>query len=336
VDRIKEIFKKAVVMDAHSDILNDIIARRKKGQSNLMVNRHIPLLEKGGVNALIFAVYVEARYKPEKELKRAIQLIDTFFVEMKESHGEFVLCLKADDFIKAKKEGKIGILLGLEGGEPLGTDFSVLRLFYKIGVRYIGLTWNQRNQIADGASETRTNSGLTNYGIKLVKELNKLGILIDLSHISESSFRDVLKITKSPVIVSHTCCYSLCPHERNLKDYQIKAIAKNEGVIGVTTYPALIDKDSPCLDKLLDHIDHIVKLVGINHVGFGADFSDVIDWGIEEVGPSFDTQPKTKGLEGVTELPNLIKGLVERGYSDKEIVAILGGNFLRVFKEVIL
>lgn len=344
-DKVQDIMDKSIVIDGHSDMLNDVIAKRDQGKTNIIASTHLDNLQKGGCDGQIFAIYVEALYKPDMALKRAIRLMDSFFLEVEESQGEIMPCYTAKDFKKAKKQKKFAGLLGMEGGEPVASDvvwpsnkppdMSRLRMFYKCGLRHIGFTWQQRNQIADGVGETKANGGLTNFGVELVKEMNALGMIIDLAHIAEKSYFDVLEITKDPVIVSHTNCKAVHDFERCITDEQIHALAENNGVMGVCFYPAIVDETSPGVEKVLDHVDHAVDLVGADYVGWGADFADYIQWSADEVGPDIDEKPKTTGLKDVTELPNFVQGLLERGYSDQEIKKILGGNYLRVFETVL-
>jgi membrane dipeptidase len=344
-DRVYDILEKAIVIDGHSDMLNDVIAKRDQGETNVIVSRHLENLKKGGCTGQIFAMYVEALYKPDMALKRAIRLMDSFFLEVEESEGKIMPCYTAEDFVTAKKNGKFAGLLGMEGGEPVASDvvwpsnkppdMSRLHMFYACGVRHIGFTWQQRNQIADGVGETRANGGLTNFGVELVKEMNTLGMVIDLAHIAEKSYFDVLEITKDPVIVSHTNCKAVYDFERCISDEQIHALAENNGVMGVCFYPAIVDEKAPDIEKVLDHVDHAVHLVGADYVGWGADFADYIQWSADEVGPGIDEKPKTSRLQDVTDLPNFVQGLIDRGYSDQEIKKILGGNYLRVFENVL-
>jgi membrane dipeptidase len=228
-----------------------------------------------------------------------------------------------DDIYRAVKDHKIGALLSLEGGEPLSGDLGVLRMLYKLGVRSVTLTWNQRNDIADGVGERRTKGGLTSFGVQVVEEMNRLGMLIDASHMSDEGFYDLISATKRPIVASHSNCRSLCDHPRNLTDDQIKAIATNGGVIGMVFSPDFIDKekDKQSVDRLLDHVDHITDIVGVEHIGIGSDFD------------GFPGIPK--GLEDVTKMPNITKGLVARGYSERDVRKILGENYLEVFKKTI-
>lgn len=339
-DYAKELLEESFVFDAHSDMLNDVVQKIEKGERNVIEKRHLPRLRMGGLEGQIFSIFVEVRYRPEKTLKRALQLLDAMHSELEESNS-IMLCLKGNDFSKARKEKKFGALLGMEGIEPIETtsleeSLALLRLFYRLGVRCVGLTWQLRNMAADGAEEERTKGGLSRFGIELVKEMEKMGIVIDLAHIAESSFYSLLETVQRPVICSHACCRALCDRSRNLTDEQIKALAEKSGVVGVMTFPTMVDDKDPSVEKVLDHIEHIVNLVGIDHVGFGADFSDYIEWSPLEAGEEyFKKRPTTKGLEDVTKLPNLVKGMINRGYSKQEVKKFLGGNFLRVFKNVL-
>jgi membrane dipeptidase len=344
-DHVKSIMEKAIVIDGHSDMLNDVIAKRDQGETGVIATRHLKRLDQGGCNGQIFAIYVEALYKPDMALKRAIRLADSLFLEIEEAQGKIRLCYTADDFVKAKKEGSHAALLGMEGAEPVASDvvwpskkppdMSRLHFFYRSGLRHVGFTWQQRNQVADGVGEAQANGGLTNFGGELVKEMNNLGMVIDLAHMVEKSYFDVMDITKDPVIVSHTNCKAVYDFERCISDEQIHALAENSGVMGVCFYPAIVDENAPSLERVLDHVDHAVNLVGVDHVGWGADFADYIQWSADEVGPGVEEKPKTKGLEDVTKLPNFVNGLLDRGYSDQDITKILGGNYLRVFKRVL-
>jgi membrane dipeptidase len=343
-DDLKDILDGSLVFDAHSDMLNDVVQKREQGQRNVIQTRHMPRLRAGGLTGQIFAIFVEIRFRPEKTLKRALQLLDCMHSELKES-DTIRLCLNADDFAAARSEGKFAGLLGMEGVEPLeahtdGRSFeeslTLLRLFHRLGVRCVGLTWQLRNMAADGAAEERTNGGLSRFGVELVKEIERMHILVDVAHLSQASFHDLLDIAEKPVICSHAACRALCDRPRNLTDEQIKELAAKDGVIGVMAFPTNVDDKDPSVEKVLDHVEHIVDLVGIDHVGFGADFADYIEWSPSEAGDDYvNTRPSTRGLEDVTKMPNLAMGLLSRGYSKNDLRKFLGENFLRVFERVL-
>ncbi|MGI5835468.1 MAG: dipeptidase, partial [Chloroflexota bacterium] len=215
------------------------------------------------------------------------------------------------------------LVLSMEGAEGLDGDLGALRVFHRLGLRSLGLTWNWRNEAADGVFETRTCGGLTQFGIDLVGECNRLGILVDMAHLAPAGVRDVLEVSEAPVVVTHANCHALWPHFRNLTDSQLEAIAAKGGVVGATAVPAFLgQEESRCpLDPLLDHIDHMVKVMGEDAVGIGLDLDGVGDNRVE-------------GLEDASKMPNLTVGLAERGYSESTIRKILGENFLRVFRQV--
>ena len=280
-------------------------------------------MKEGGINIQFFAVFIEDIYKPDRSLKRTLQLIDCFYREIENNQNDISLVTNYNQIKKVNRAGKIAAILSIEGGEALEGDLGVLRVLYRLGVRLLTLTWNQRNQIADGISESRTGSGLTEFGIKVIDKMNDLGMLIDVSHLSETGFWDVIKRSKAPIVASHSNCYALCPHLRNLKDEQIKALADKGGVIGITFVPNFLtqEKRKTTVEDVVKHIDYLVEKAGIDCVGLGSDFDG--------------TDGLPLGLEGVDKIPNITEGLLDRGYKEREIEKILGGNFLRVFEEVV-
>jgi len=327
--------RSAVVLDAHSDLFNDIVERRAHGQTRVLQERHLPQLREGGVDVLVCAVYVEARFKPDRALPRALQILDAIHCELEETPDSLRLCLNTADIQAAQAAGQLAVLISLEGAEPLGNDFGVLRLMHRLGLRWVGLTWNQRNQVADGIGERRTRGRLTEYGLALVRELNRSRMLIDLAHIAEEAFYDVIEASDQPVVFSHGNCAAVCEHDRNLTDAQLEALAFRGGVLGITFHPPLVSASRPCLEEVARHIDHAIRIMGIDHVGIGADFSDFIVWDPAEVGTGFEEQPKTENLQGVSDLPKLLEALLARGYTPDQTAGLLGANFMRVIKEVI-
>ena len=330
---ILQLHKRATVVDAHIDTLLDIMVpparpmkfptprnfaeRSDKGHVDL------PRLSESGVDLQVFAAYIQPEYKIERALHRVMQLADRFYQMLDAHKDKMALFTKVSDVYEAERTEKIAAMLSIEGGEAVEADLGILRMLHKLGVRAITLTWNERNQIADGAAEGRTKGGLTNFGVELVGEMNKLGMVVDVSHLSDTGFFDVIQTTKSPIVASHSNCRALCNHRRNLTDEMIKLLADNGGVMGMNFAPAFVDekKDNASLERVLDHVDHIVKVVGADYVGLGSDFD-----GIEST---------PKGLEDVTKMPYFTEGLMKRGYKEDDIVKILGGNLLRVFKKVI-
>jgi membrane dipeptidase len=319
----KEIHQETIVFDGHCDTVLEIMNHGRSLEKKAITGHlDIPRMKEGGVNVQFFAVFIEDIYKPNSSLKRTLQLIDCIYREIEKNQNDISLVLNYKQIKEVTAAGKIAAILSIEGGEALEGDLGVLRMLYKLGVRLLTLTWNQRNQIADGVGESRTGSSLTEFGLQVIDEMNKLGMLIDVSHLSESCFWDVVKRSKFPIVASHSNCYSLCPHLRNLKDEQIKTIAEKGGIIGVTFVPDFLTnkKREATIKDLAGHIDYLVKIVGIDYVGLGSDFDG--------------TKVLPLGLEGVDKVPNITEELLNRGYKKEEIKKILGENWLRVFKKV--
>lgn len=304
-----------LIVDAHCDVLSAPTADgldHKKGQFDLS------RMKKGGVAVQFFAVFTASGYKG-RELEGALEQIDKYYGALAEV-SDLVGVSTYSQLDQCLKTGKRAAVLAVEGGEVLYQSLSILRVLYRLGVRCLTLTWNNRNQLADGVGEKSSRGGLSDFGLQVVKEMNELGMLIDVSHLSERGFWDVLATTKVPVIASHSNTRAVCNHPRNLSDEQIKALAQNGGVVGLTFVPAFVDPDNPCLERLLDHLDHVTNLVGVDHVGFGSDFE-----GVEKTIAGMDDVSKYEGLKDV---------LLNRGYREADVEKILGSNLLRVLRQV--
>lgn len=310
-----------MVVDGHCDTLLDLADGKRSfaGGAN-QGHLDLPRLKEGGVGLQFFAAFIGSEYKPERSLKRGMHLVNTFH-RMIESHPELTPVTCKGDLRKLKAGEAIGALLAIEGGEALAGSLEILELYYRLGLRSLTLTWNQRNELADGVGEGPQAGGLTKFGRLVIKEMNRLGILIDVSHLSDAGFWDVIALSKQPVIASHSNCRVICPHRRNLNDEQIKALAQAGGVMGVTLAGDFIDEKEPSLSRLIDHIEHVVDLVGIDHVGIGSDFDGV------------DVLPAE--LPDASAYPRLIDALARRGFTEMQIQAILGGNFLRILEQVL-
>lgn len=313
----------ATVVDGHVDSILDVLAgKRRLVQRSQHGHVDFPRLREGGVDVQVFAHYVEPEHKPERALRRVLVQLDAFFREAEESGGQVVVVRGRRELDRALAEGRLAAVVGIEGGEVLQGSLEVLRMLFRLGVRLLGLTWNQRNDLADGAGEARANGGLTRLGVQVVREMNRLGMVVDVSHLAERSFWDVLEVSEHPVVASHSCARALCDHPRNLSDRQLRALAEQGGVMGINFYPLFLAErpDTVTLQRVVDHIDHVVQLVGPDHVGLGSDFDGI------------DRTPA--GLEDVTRLPALTAELERRGYDPQSIRKILGENFLRVFRQV--
>ena len=326
-----KLHRESIVFDGHCDTLLSVLdGQRRLGERSEEGHLDLPRMKEGGVTAQIFACFVRRQFVPGRSTTETLRLVDTFYEEMSANAATLTLATSAADIERAKAEGKIAGVLGLEGAEALAGDLGVLRTFYRLGVRNVGLTWNFRNAAADGVAEARTGGGLTEFGVRLVKEMNRLGMMIDIAHLAPAGVRDVLALSEAPVIASHAnahalCSCASCPHRRNLTDEQLEGIAANGGVVGVTFVPAFVTEDpnQATLERTLDHVDHIVRVAGVDHVGLGSDFD------------GFPESKVNAGLEDVTKMPNITAGLLSRGYKPAEVKKILGGNFLRVFRRVV-
>jgi membrane dipeptidase len=269
----------------------------------------------------VFAAFIEPKYCQAYAMKRAIQIIDTLYQQIDTYKDDITLCCNYNEIQTALGTNKVAAILSIEGGDALQGEISALRTFYRLGVRSICLTWNHRNEIADGVADSITGGGLTGFGREVISEMNTLGMLIDLSHISEKGFWDVMELSKSPVIASHSNAKELCGHRRNLTDSQLLAIRDNKGVVGINLYPDfLVDEGKASLKDVLKHIEYIAGIVGTNCIGLGADF-DGIEYTPED-------------LKGIQDLNKLFNELQKLNYSQDFIEKFAGGNFLRVFKEV--
>ena len=315
--RIKRIHEEAVLVDAHNDT---IVAHKQLGIS--LTSRadetqvDFPRLREACVDVSFFAVDVTTAFK--SHLTYALDAFGFFEKELEQAGEDVVIVTTKESLVETMRDKKLAIILAIENSDAVEGSLNVLRMLFKLGVRSIGLTHNPRSLAADGVGESRTGGGLTTFGVQLIEEMNRLGIIVDLAHISEKGFWDALEVSKKPVIVSHGNCKALCNHRRNLTDDQIRGLASKGGVIGITFVPRFVDEKKPSLNRLLDHIDHAVDIAGIDHVGLGSDFDG---------GGTL--------LKDVTELPRITEGLLERGYEENEIKKILGENFIRVLLETL-
>ncbi|HHW09112.1 MAG TPA: membrane dipeptidase [Firmicutes bacterium] len=286
----------------------------------------MPKIKAGGIDVLYCAVDVTRAWK--SHLPYLLDAFGYFYRELEEADGEggdgeggdgaggLVPVTTAAGMQAAKDTGRVAAVLAVENADALEGSLYIPHLLYRLGVRVMGLTHNPRADAADGNGEP-AGGGLTGFGRRLVQELNRLGMLIDVSHISRRGFWDVVEQSTAPVIASHSCCAALCPHSRNLDDDQLRALAQNGGVVGITFVPMFVDDDKPTFSRLLDHFCHAVEIAGIDHVGLGSDFDGGGDL-----------------LADAAAMPSITKGLFERGFSREEVAKILGGNHRRVFAQV--
>jgi membrane dipeptidase len=314
----------SVIVDAHCDTLGRVLeGQRRLGEHSSMGQFDLPRALEGGLTLELMATFTSA-LRPGTGARQTLQFIDVFYQEL-EAYADLALqAISVDDVRRAKESGKVALMLSMEGAEGLEGDLRLLRTFYRLGLRCLGITWNRRNEAADGTYELGTGGGLTQFGQDLVKECNRLGIVLDLAHLAPRGVKDVLALVDGPVIVTHANCHALWPHPRNLTDAQLEAIARTGGVVGFSPVPLFLGENEKQSDfsTLLDHVDHMVSVMGENGVGLGMDFDGMED-------------SRVTGIEDISMLPNLTKGLSERGYSPAVISKILGGNFMRVLDAVL-
>jgi membrane dipeptidase len=358
---------KSVVVDTHNDAVTACIEKKVSLDQDLRGINHSDLkrFKEGGLDYQLFSIWCDGDKK--NPYAWAMREMDTIDAVAARNPDKMVVAKNWAQIQKALKEGKLVAQYGVEGGHMIEDDINRLDTFYKRGVRYMTLTWNNSPSWASSHADEKDPKytgprGLTAFGKQIIQRMNKLGIIVDISHVGEATFWDAIKTTTKPVIASHSNAYSICPVTRNLKDDQIKAVGKNGGVIHLNFFSAFVDSTfqaknmafrrrhkaeldallatgiqqeyaqstiaekykeesdaiKPDIEALMKHLDHIVKLIGVDHVGLGSDFDGI------------DSAPKQ--LRTVVDYPEFTKALIKRGYSDTDIEKILGGNFLRVYR----
>ncbi len=314
----------ALVIDGHCDSIGHQLEEgRWLGDRHVQGHVDLPRLREGGVDAQFFACYVPVPYQRHGAVTHALERLDQLHLLAERQPDRFVLARCADDILRAKAAGQIAGIAGLEGAEALDGSIGVLRHFYRLGIRNLGLAWNHRNAACDGVAETRSKGGLTEFGVQVVEECNRLGILLDVSHLSPAGVADVLAVSRQPVIASHSNAYTLCAHPRNLTDAQVEAIAAGGGVVGVTFVDLFLNRQNPqaaTLDDVVAQIEYLLSRVGPEHVSIGSDFDGC-------------TLPQD--IQDTTSYPQITQRLVERGHPERVIRQILGENLLRVLRSVL-
>lgn len=341
MEKIINVLQNSIVIDAHFDLLFDVFRQRQYGHRRVIEADYLTEFIEGGLNVVVSSIYVDGEFLPEMALRRALNQVSALYAEIDESPDKIMLCKNYDDIFTAKNEGKIGIILSFEGVEPLYNDLSLLRVFYELGVRIIGLTWSRRNYAADGCRygnvREGTTGGITDFGVQLIETAEDLGMFIDVSHLNDEGFWDVMEVAKNPIIASHSNCRALAGTKRNLTDEQIRAIASKGGVIGINASNILAannDIDAN-IEYLVNHVEHISKLVGVKHVGLGFDFCDHLLKYLSPEDLKGISRKPFDVLKGHKNIKDLTYELIKRGYKQEIIELILGKNFLRVYKEVL-
>lgn len=313
------------VLDSHCDTPTQIVRGRDLSKDNENAHIDIPKLKRGGVDAAFFALYIPARLSENAAYECALRQYEAVKDVVQSNPCSVAFALTEAQAHENKANGLFSVFLGLENGSPIGHSLERLQEFYDKGVRYMTLCHSKDNQICDSCAGNRTWGGLSPFGREVVAEMNRLGMLIDMSHVSDDTFYDVLECSTSPVVATHSCCRALADHPRNMTDDMIKALAAKGGVIQINFYPVFLQDDYelesqssviPSYTRIADHIDHVVELVGIDHVGIGSDFDGI------EVAPD--------GLEDVSKMPVLFDELRRRGYSEDDLAKLASRNFFNV------
>lgn len=308
------------VFDAHIDTLLRLLGKRANLQE---AQGHVNLAHlQGGPGAQFFAVFVEPRYCHGLAMHQAVEMIDLFWKMLEDHREALAFAGSAEDIRRARSEGRFACLLAIEGGEALEGKLSSLRMFYRLGVRLLTLTWNFRNELAAGQMEGPEGGGLSRFGREVVEEMNRLGMIVDVSHLNEPGFWDVLSVSRDPVMASHSNAKALCPHPRNLTDEQIRALADKGGVIGVNFCAAFVRADGQATaEHVADHIEYLIRVGGEDCAALGSDFD-----GIDEV---------PVGLEDYGRIRTLVGLLEKRGLREAVIEKVMGGNLLRFCRQVL-
>jgi membrane dipeptidase len=333
----ERIHKKAIIVEGHRDIFEKFHLE-KSGQTFPILNVTLPRLKRANISTTFYAVSgdsVTHIRATNRFLGATLENIDAFKQEVAASNGQMKLIVFREDLPTSPTPDAVHFVLSFEGGRPLEGRLENLRSFYALGVRAMQITWNLRNELADGVKEEHTGGGLSHFGKAVVQEMERLGMVIDLAHIARKGWFDVIDAASGPVCCSHSNCKKLFHHFRTIDDEQIKALAKTGGVLGVNAIATMVDAN-PTLDKLVDHIAHIADLVGVDHVGLGLDF-------VKDDGPLYledeifgvGQNKLIPGFENEEDMLNLTDCLVRRGFKSDDILKILGGNFLRVLARVL-
>ncbi|MCR4440891.1 MAG: dipeptidase [Peptococcaceae bacterium] len=317
----RERYEEMTVVDGHCDTILELY---KKKRCFWMENNkgHLdwPRLKKGKVNLQFLAFYIEPAYKPAGSLARVLELL-AYFRSLQEENKERLEVVREKNDLRRLGPDVTRFLLAIEGGEAIEGKPNILSILFELGFRCLTITWNQRNSLADGAWENESRGGLTRLGRDVVQEMNRLGMLIDVSHMAEAGFWDVMELSSKPVAATHSCCRALKDHPRNLSDKQLRALAENNGIIGINFFPGFLGDNNVGIEKVVEHLEHAAEVAGVDHVGLGSDFDGI--------------NKTPAGLANVACLPDLAERLFKKGWKEENIKKVMGGNFIRVLYEVL-
>ncbi|WP_433360397.1 dipeptidase [Streptosporangium sp. CA-115845] len=335
-----ELHHRAVVADTHNDLLIAVTARPPQRWASFFRERWLPQLREGGVNLQVLPVFIDDQYRPEGALRQTLRMIECAHVLAEGNADAVRLCLDGAQIDETLAQGRIALVLALESMPGLDSAVELVATLHRLGVRVASIAHWGRTALADGSGEDATGSRLTAAGVETVREMERLGMIFDISHLGASGVGHVLELARRPVMATHSSARALRDHHRNLTDDQIRAVAATGGVVCVNFVPSFLAADPAefTVDRLVDHIEHIAQVGGIDHVGLGPDFvrevlTDVTPPCCEDLGyGEIDPLAVLPGLSGPSGLPLVTDALLKHGFADEEIVKILGGNVLRLFR----
>src|SRR5579863_2633359 len=323
-DRARKLHFSSIVLDTHDDTPQRFFFQHfDLGHRDAEGHIDIPRMKEGGLNAIFFSIWCNANMTGAPATKRAFDLIDETKAQVTKHPQDLALATTAEEVRRAHAQGKIAALMGVEGGHMINNDLNVLRRFAALGVRYMTLTHTNDLDWAGSSGDDAKHIGLSPFGKDVVLEMNKLGVMVDISHVSDKTFWDALEVSRAPMIASHSSCRAICNAPRNMTDDMIKALAAKGGVIQINYHCNYLNTRKPphaTIDDVVAHIDHIRRIAGIDAIGIGSDFDGI------ECAPV--------GLDDVSKFPNLTRALLEKGYSAGDIRKIYGANLLRVMRAV--
>ena len=353
--RARDLHFSSIVVDTHSDSIGWVLDRGEDLADDISGRQvTLPKMRQGGLTAQFFAAWSNpVRYPQEAAIRRTLGFIDALRQACDRNAGQIEIALTAADVRRLKAEDKLAAVVCVEGGHSIEDDLGVLRVYHDLGVRYMTLTHNNTNMWADGILDDPRHDGLSDFGRDVVREMNRLGMIVDISHVAVKTFWDAVETSEKPVMASHSNASALCGHPRNMNDDQLRAVAESNGVVCATFVPQFVSEGlrrqveeldlaavgtydtqhvgpiedaadelaMPSYTEVVDHIDHMVEVAGIDHVGLGSDFGVI------------STTPV--GLEDCSRFPILTEEMLVRGYSDGDVRKVLGENVLRVMEDVI-
>jgi membrane dipeptidase len=335
----EDLHGKTGVFDAHADLLYTVVREHGVGNDRVIEERFLPGMRAGGIDMRVTPIYLDAEQSREAATRQGLRMAESFHREL-ESTDELEVATTAGDVRAGVDSDAVTLILGMEGAEPLKGDVAVLDAFYRLGLRVLGLTHSRRNLAGDGAFFEPTRSGhpggLSAFGVRAVERCDDHGIVVDVSHLNEPGFWDVVEYGDGPVIASHSNCRALRDHPRNLHDEQLRAVAESGGVVGINALQAFLPGDDPDVGTVVDQIEHAVDVMGVEHVGLGFDF---YAYNLEYMSPAereymIDVST-AEGLEADGDVGNLTPALLDRGFDPDEVRKLLKLNFARVFERVL-